>query len=143
MVEKELKTKNRNEYMKKYLERPAVKERYNNYHKEWIWNRRHPREKKTEEVNQIVEDMKNYPANFSKEKFNISLDEILKNNPPEVKEKALKDLIYDILEGEKLLTPVRMMNLYYNPNWANAIEEFMKARGYFFQKEGEKYVKKE
>ncbi len=135
----EQKTKDRKKYMKDYLERPEVKENYNGYHRAWMWNHRHPTEKRTEDVKKIVEDMKKYPANFPKEEFNKKLDKILECNPSEIKEKTLKDLIYDILEKEKLLTPKRMMNLYYNPNWANAIEEFMQARNYI-KNEDEKYI---
>ncbi len=141
MEEKVLKTKDRKKYMEEYFERPEVKAKYNGYHRDWMRNLRHPTEKKTEDVEKIVQEMKKYPANFPGEKFNKKLDEILKDNPPEIGEKTLKDLIHDILDGVGLLTPARIMNLYYSPNWANAIEEFMKARHYFFQKEGDKYVK--
>ncbi len=128
------------EYYKKYFEdNPAIKKRQRTCSREHMRRIRHPTEKRTEEVLKLVENMKNYPTNFPEKEFNKKLDEMLKYNPSEVKEKTLRDLIYDILDKEKLLTPQRMMNLYYNSNWANAIGEFMKERNYI--KNGEdKYI---
>jgi hypothetical protein len=131
--------KDRSDYMVKYSKRSGVKEKGRKCSREHMRNKRHPSTTKIKDLVDYLADIKKYPSYFPKEEFNKRLDDILENNPPEIKEKTLKDLIYDILDKEKILTPVMIIRIYNNSDWTNSIEEFMNERHY--SKNGEeKYI---
>jgi hypothetical protein len=67
---------------------------------------------------------------FPKEEFNKKLDEILKNDPFEIPEKTLTDLVYDILGKKEILTFRELYFLYDNPRWKKTIEGIMNTRKY-------------
>jgi len=110
------------------------KEYYKKYHKGYIRKKMGLPEPKIRNINDVVVNTKKediYPVNFPKKEFDKKLDEILEDGIP-IKEKTLKDIImWDILDKKGILTPERMLRIYYGFNWENAIEKFMQAREYF------------
>lgn len=96
-------------------------------------------EPKIKDIGSYIANINKYPANFPKEEFKKKLDEILKYEPAEIKEKTLKDVIYDILDKKEILTPAMIIRVYHNSDWTDTIGEFMQARNYM--KNGdEKYI---
>ncbi|MFH1503175.1 MAG: hypothetical protein ABIE36_00775 [Candidatus Diapherotrites archaeon] len=134
---------NWNDYMKMYMRRRRRKpgteeEKPENYGRDWreylSEKKRNPKmdisfEKWRRENGKVQKkpEMKGYQINFPNEEFNKKLDEILKDNSS-IKGKRLKDLIYDILDRKGILTGEKMLNIYYDSIWAEAIEEIMHIR---------------
>lgn len=136
--EEEAEIKSKREYFKDPLKKPSPRLEYHrNYNKKSLG---FP-EPKIKDITNHIEDIKKYPVDFPEEEFKRGLDKILRDNPPELLIKNLKDIIHDILDKKGTLTPERMLWLYYGSNWEKAIEEFMKTTD-FPKKEGDKYVHK-
>jgi hypothetical protein len=124
-------------YMKEYFQIPENKEKRREYMRVYIRNQRQGLlEPKIKDVASLSSSIKKYSVNFPEKEFNEKLGEILKDNPSEVLEKKLKDVIYDILEKKGTLSMERLLRLYYGSFWENAIEEFMLTKNY--EKNGEK-----
>lgn len=77
-----------------------------------------------------VINFKKYHVNFPEREFGAKLEVLLKNNPSEILEKNLKDLVQDIFEERGELTIGRMLNIHQNTLWREAIEEFMLTKNY-------------
>ena len=127
------KTKDLPKYMKEYFEKPEVKENGRKASRESMRRKRHPLENRIEDVGKIIENMKNYPANFPVGEFNNKLDEILEYNHSELEEKTLQDLLYNILDKKGILTPERMIIIYNSLKWEKAIEGIMNERKYLLE----------
>lgn len=138
-IEGEEEIKYRQKYMKEYVERPGMKEKNREAARNWIRSKRHPSETKIKDLTKYIEDIKKYSANFPEEEFGKRLDEILKYNPSEIREKTLKDIIYDILDKKGTLTPAGIIRIYNNPLWSDSIEKFMNTKNYSRNGE-EKYI---
>jgi hypothetical protein len=145
---------NRKKYMHDYFQRPEVKEGRKEYCKEYMrakreydkitnpsisfkeWRKINRDASKNSDLNNLVnhiKEVKKYPSDFPVDEFNRRLDNLLMDAPSGVEEKVLQDLVYDILEREKPSTMERMVMVYNDPNWENAIDCLMNSREYFVE----------
>jgi hypothetical protein len=126
------------EYMKEYYKRPEVKEKNRISARECMRRKRYPSKTKIKNLTSYINNIKKYPVMFPQTEFNKELTKLLKNNPKEIQEKKLKDILYDILDYKGILTPVGIIQIYNNQLWENTIEEFMRMNDYL--KQEDKYI---
>jgi hypothetical protein len=150
--ESEKNKEERKNYMHNYFQRPEIKERRREYCREYMgdkreydkvpepgisfkeWRKMNKCAPKNSEANNLVnhiKEIKKYPSDFPRDEFDRRLDELLKDNPMGVEEKILQDIVYDILEKGKSSTMEKMVMVYNDPSWENAINCFMNSKEYF------------
>lgn len=114
------------------------KEYMKNYHKKYIKKKFGFPEPKIKDITILFSNIRNYNVDFPGEELNKKLDISLKNDNWDIEDKKIKDFIYDILDKKGELSPERILRIYNNSSWENAIQKFMQEKGY--AKEGDKYV---
>ena len=138
--------KAKREYFRDPLKKAKVKQKppKKNYYR---MNCRIP-EPRIKDVKNYVEEIKNHsvknlitpkinrPIDFPFAEFNKRLEGIIKNNPSEISEKKLKDiLVWEIIDKKESLEPIEMYNLYFNSKLERTIENVMKGKDYLFDEE--------